>query len=259
MQYSNRSPFPPGSHGFFYFHPASTTHASDDPDGRPEKGLRVGEVRFRVTPTSDPACFAEGQDLRHTDGFPWSVSFERIATNPAARDLREILLRDNLTNMELLERERERARVRGVSASACGSRRTVSSLGQPFSVNLRLKNWCIMVASEYTAFENPFLQPGRRPYFNGTMICCLERSPLPEHADLRVLVIKVLKITDPLVPLAPLPPERAIDVPVEGALVSRGGSPHLVRVYRPGPLKLLLDAEAVAVAARASGPALPGG
>ncbi|TFY59034.1 hypothetical protein EVG20_g7940 [Dentipellis fragilis] len=102
-----------------------------------------------------------------------------------------------------------------------------------------------MVASEYTAFENPFLQPGRRPYFNGTMICCLERSPLPEHADLRVLVIKVLKITDPLVPLAPLPPERAMDVPVEGALVSQEGSPHLVRVYGSRPLRqLLLDAEA---------------
>ncbi|TFY62781.1 hypothetical protein EVG20_g6577 [Dentipellis fragilis] len=247
-----RAPFPPGTHGFFYYRPTSPTRASDNPDGRPENGTGpgVGELRFRVTQSSDPASFAEGHDLRHTDGLPWSVPSERIATNPAAGYLRAILLRDGLISEEQLEREREHVRRRGVSSHGVVSRRIVSGLGQPFFANLGRKNWCIVVDSvagpagperKRVHLENPYLQPDRRPYFSGRMVCCLERSPLPEHANLHRLVIRVLKITDPLAPLAPLPLERAMDVPVEGALVSRKGSPRLIRVY--ALLQLLLGAK----------------
>ncbi|TFY59035.1 hypothetical protein EVG20_g7939 [Dentipellis fragilis] len=256
MEHRECLPFPPDTRGFFYYYPTSTPRVSDDPDGRPENRPRVlvGEVRFRLTRTSDPSCFAEGQDLRHADGLPWSVPFERIATHPGACDLRTILLRDGLVSEEQLEHEREHVRRSGVSSRRVVSRRVMSGLGQPFSANLSRKNWSIVVDSvagpagperKWVPLQNLFLQPDGRPYFSGKMICCLERSPLPEHADLRVLVIRVLKITDPLAPLAPLPPERAMDVPVEGALVSRKGSPHLIRVYRSGALlPLLLGAKA---------------
>ncbi|TFY59037.1 hypothetical protein EVG20_g7936 [Dentipellis fragilis] len=272
MRYFRRLPFPPGTHGFFYFHPTSTPRASDGPNDRPAS--YPGELRFRLTQTNDPASFAEGQDLRHADGLPWSIQFERIAVSG---ELRAMLLRDNLVSKELFER----------GSSGYSSRRVVSGLGQPFSVNLCRRSWCIKVASKYAAFDNVFLQPDGRPYFSGMsprlailclphgllvhgpfpgllsalnpfaagrMLCCLERSPLPEHADLRVLVIRVLKITEPLVPLAPLPPERAMDVPVEGGLVSRKGSPHLIHVYHSRPLQWLLDAE---TAISASDPAPP--
>ncbi|TFY62776.1 hypothetical protein EVG20_g6580 [Dentipellis fragilis] len=245
--------FPPDTRGFFYYHPTSTPRVSDDPNGRPEDGLRVlvGELRFRLTRTNDPACFAEGQDLRHTDGLPWSVPFERIATSPAAHDLRAILLRDGLISEEQLEGEREHVRMR---RSGLSSRRVMSSLGEPFSANLCRRRWYIAVDSvagpagperKGVPLQNAFLQPDRRPYFSGRMVCCLERSSLPEHAHLPALVIRVLKITDPLVPLTPLPPERSIDVPVEGALISRKGSPRLIRVSRSSALlPLLLGAEA---------------
>ncbi|TFY59040.1 hypothetical protein EVG20_g7938 [Dentipellis fragilis] len=277
MEHREYLPFPPDTRGFFYYYPTSTPRVSDDPDGRPENRLRVlvGEVRFRLTRTNDPACFAEGQDLRHADGLPWSIRFERIATSPAASELQAILLRDNLISEEQLEREREHVRRSSVPSRRVGndylpyrgqqrrpSRRVMLGLGQPFSANLCRRTWCIAVDSvpgpagperKWVPVKNLFLQPDGRPYFSGTMLCCLERSPLPERADLPVLVIRVLKITDPLVPLTSFPPERAMDVPVEGGLISRKGSPHLIRVYHSKPLQWLLDAET----ARASDPAPP--
>ncbi|KAA1473680.1 hypothetical protein DENSPDRAFT_288216 [Dentipellis sp. KUC8613] len=261
MQYYRSTPFPPGSHGFFYYHPSSTTRAPDNSDGRTQDGPResAGDLRFRVTPTNDPASFAEGHDLRHVDGLPWTVSLERIATNSAAGDLRAILVRDKFITEEMLERECERVRWRRKPSRGvvCASRRVVSSLGQPFSASLSRKNWCFAVDSlgdperterNWAHLPNIFLQPNKRPYFKGKMVCCVERSPFPEHADLPILAIRVLQITDPLVPLAPLPPERAMDVPVEGALILQKGSPHLHRAYRSKPLRqLLLSAEAASV------------
>ncbi|KAI0064514.1 hypothetical protein BV25DRAFT_1822876 [Artomyces pyxidatus] len=56
-----RDPFPGGTRGFFYYHPPTP------PD------TILGEVRFRVTASDDPASFSTGSDLIGPGARPWRV------------------------------------------------------------------------------------------------------------------------------------------------------------------------------------------
>ena len=53
-------PYPPDTRAFLYY---STS---------PEKPRIAGELRLRVTSSSDPASFESGSDLLQPDGQPWS-------------------------------------------------------------------------------------------------------------------------------------------------------------------------------------------
>lgn len=59
LRYENYKRFPAGATGFLYHHSHPRLPAAN-------------EVRFRITPSTDPANWALGKDLLHTDGTPWS-------------------------------------------------------------------------------------------------------------------------------------------------------------------------------------------
>ncbi|KAG6838536.1 hypothetical protein H0H87_002787, partial [Tephrocybe sp. NHM501043] len=76
-----RSRFPPNTHGFLYLH--------YDPLLPP----LAFQVRFRLTPSHDPALFAEGKDLmRDPDGLQWNIKSMQIATTPGYAGLKKLLL-----------------------------------------------------------------------------------------------------------------------------------------------------------------------
>ncbi|TFK45333.1 hypothetical protein OE88DRAFT_1221970 [Heliocybe sulcata] len=88
---SKRIPFPPGSHGFLYWHL--------EPDAPPVSG----EVRFRTTISSDPATFPSGRDLQLPDGRTWSMSVLGIARRSQYSGLRAHLLSEELVTARMLD------------------------------------------------------------------------------------------------------------------------------------------------------------
>ncbi|KAA1473681.1 hypothetical protein DENSPDRAFT_840154 [Dentipellis sp. KUC8613] len=248
--------FPPDTRGFFYYY---TPHESDSPNVSTPPQSPPGELRFRQTPTDDPAGFAEGHDLLHCDGLPWSVPLERVATSAASGVIRDMLLRDKLISEELLERVRAR-----IGHSFIPSRRLVWGPGSSFGVDLHRRSWCLMTATStdaedarrtYYLFRNVFWKPDGGPYLNGKLLCRFERYSVPPRVRLAEprVAIRVLKIITPLESLAPLPPERAMDVPVEGGLLTQRGRPYTILATRSKALRFFVDAET----AGASDSALP--
>lgn len=69
--------FPMNSRGFLYYYVP------------PGQSPIAGELRFRVTPTSNPASFDEGHNLTTLNGFYWRMQFHAM---PEA--LRNLALRD---------------------------------------------------------------------------------------------------------------------------------------------------------------------
>lgn len=59
LRYGHLKRFPAEAAGFLYYHSHPDLPAAS-------------EVRFRITPTADPAAWASGRDLLRTDGTPWS-------------------------------------------------------------------------------------------------------------------------------------------------------------------------------------------
>lgn len=77
--YSVRARFPENTRGFLYYHiPSGQLPIS-------------GELRFRITPDSNPASFEEGYDLARADGFYWRVQLFKMP-----EELRNLALRDGL-------------------------------------------------------------------------------------------------------------------------------------------------------------------
>lgn len=59
----------------------------------------AGQVRFRVTPSTDPSSYNQGTDLLDEHGFIWNMP---ISYDPEHNALREQLLRDGLVSQSLL-------------------------------------------------------------------------------------------------------------------------------------------------------------
>lgn len=65
----------------------------------------MGDLRFRVTPSSDPSSFNDGADLLQGDEiFPWNRPILRMAKSERYEYLCEQLVADGLISRELLER-----------------------------------------------------------------------------------------------------------------------------------------------------------
>ncbi|TFK45340.1 hypothetical protein OE88DRAFT_1222537 [Heliocybe sulcata] len=84
-------PYPPESRGFFYWHL--------DQDAPPV----TGQVRFRITTSSDPATFPSGRDLRLPDGDIWNISLLRIARYTRYSGLRAHLFSEELVAANVLD------------------------------------------------------------------------------------------------------------------------------------------------------------
>jgi hypothetical protein len=238
-------PFPAATTGFLYYHQNSVPAS--------------GEVRFRITPSDDPAAFASGTDLLMPHSIPWGIPLVGIAkrTSPPSHvGLKELLLRDNLVTTTTMD---ECARMKVSRGS-----RMIHSLGQPFFANLgsrlcvfvitsdgclplclgfftqRYKNTHLahfsgMLSALFTTAHLTWLSPG-------SVLCCFERSDLPLHRGTRTIVIRILKIVSPIQSLIPNGP---LVWPTEGDLIMKKSSGNIM----PSPWSVDIDKHQILYAA----------
>lgn len=114
-------PFPPNTHGFLYY----TSLASARPPVPDNRSSELGQIRFRITPSSDPSSFAHGKDLLMPNGLTWH-SVPRAPynyRNGRPSFLWKLLLRDGLVSDAITYTHRQRH-----------SSDDLTRFGQPFPV-----------------------------------------------------------------------------------------------------------------------------
>lgn len=215
-------PFPANTRGFIYYHPPP-----------PGINLLAGEVRFRLVENGDPECFERGSDLMSPTGLPWFIHFLALNNNKSYKGLRNIALRDELITPPLLEKC-DSIEIRTARAPV------IHSLGQPFPVSfdrrltvriLADNAKLVMITSTfldrrsdlvrfpYTGDARPLtnMSPCTHPNV-GRGIMCFERSPFDYHEGRRTLVLRILKITEPVRCVIPKY-DGHTPKPIEGELV----------------------------------------
>ncbi|TBU39646.1 hypothetical protein BD309DRAFT_1003603 [Dichomitus squalens] len=233
--------FPPNTAGFLYYHTP------------PYSPPLAGEVRFRITPSPDPASFSEGSDLLMEYGVPWKIPLLYMTGMKSYTGLHRLLLQDGLVTPQLLDIATSAAETLkssgygqkiGVSMTAL-----VSSFGRRFNLRVGGYSGCCLTIGTNTVFKKAlisfanFIVPvgavgdigGSARYFpfEGSMICCFEPSTLPEHAGRRVVVLRVLRLLDSD-PIRPVPPPNEHEYPLS-ALKPREG--QLLMTIRRGNLQ----------------------
>ncbi|TFK52878.1 hypothetical protein OE88DRAFT_1792132 [Heliocybe sulcata] len=184
--------FPSDTQGFLYFHLDADAPAL------------AGQVRFRITTSSDPATFTEGRDLQLPDGRPWNISLFQVARRSIYAAYRAQLLSDKLVTEELL--------VAALSVSASSGTRTVHpnfkssftwKFGQTFPVELESSSISVWSLGNsegqrlYLRYPFSLLQQNIPPThvpFAGKALVHFERSTLPEHKGTRTVVLRIAKI-----------------------------------------------------------------
>ncbi|KAF7981286.1 hypothetical protein HWV62_34195 [Athelia sp. TMB] len=214
-------PFPPDTRGFLYYHPAP----SDKPDV-------TSEIRFRVTTADDAKAFAAGSDLLLPNGAPWRIPLLRLvgegrdSRTPSLSHLMAArLLEDGLVTKALLRKCRRLVKMTEVPAGL--SRKIViHSLGQPFPVdfahNRVLVTFLGAESTDITRTLAPWAsvtKKGRPPY-SGTALCCFEAYPAETSESEDTLAMRVVKLTSPVVAVAPDVPD-VVPLPREGELLKR--------------------------------------
>ncbi|KAH0585799.1 hypothetical protein H2248_007090 [Termitomyces sp. 'cryptogamus'] len=184
--FCKRTPFPANTHGFFYMHI------------NPRLPLVSGQIRFRITPSNDPAQFENGVDL-FSRGEPWNIDIVQIAHSAP---LKEQLHCDGYAKyVQALS---------SLSLSKCQTRRLLCYLEQPFIADLSHPNQAIgIILRDKIAPVLSFpIMVDRRNYkyvypYTGRIVVRFERSTLQQHAGGNFLVLRVLKILDPITPADP--------------------------------------------------------
>ncbi|TFK46190.1 hypothetical protein OE88DRAFT_1041720 [Heliocybe sulcata] len=246
IRYFNLGPktkrFPPDSQGFLYWHL--------DPDAP----LLSGQVRFRVTTSSDPATFPNGRDLQLPDGATWNISLFDIARRSQYSGIRVCLVSEKLVTAKVL--------YTALSIFAPYGARTIHpatgslliwKFGQTFLVDLRSQKmylWiigssageklslrCLFSIKIHESGGNGISKVVNHMPFAGRALVQFERSTLPEHKGTRTVVLRIVK----LIELAKSEdPDEASGMPEpkEGSLVMtrrvhRHWAPWSVDVDRP--------------------------
>ncbi|RDB30810.1 hypothetical protein Hypma_005772 [Hypsizygus marmoreus] len=187
-------PFPPGTRGFLYYY-------SD-----PKLPSIAGELRFRITPSSDPGTFYHGNDLLRANGTPWSIRLLPIAVQHLHSGLRRLLLKDKLVTETIL-------RVcQTLAKDHVEKLRTqlpvIYSFGQPFLIDFSkhsLRFWVVKgdrsmpvdllyISSE---FRRRLGENGKITPYTGKAYISLELSTLPQHPK-NTVVFRVIKIIEPV-------------------------------------------------------------
>ncbi|KAI1783721.1 hypothetical protein LXA43DRAFT_306602 [Ganoderma leucocontextum] len=236
-EWSSRA-YPPGTHGFMYYHaPANTSPLA-------------GELRFRVTPSRDPASFATGSDLLTERGIAWRYPLYKIVRRPANyQPIAALLLQGGLVSQRTLDavgaavsesplrthdgpQSPESDGVAFLSDAPppnmlLSSTPVLSAFGQEFHFHYAADWNCMCVMSKWEAILRQPRLSGISSFlvrvdgehvqyspFRGSVICCFERSTLPEHTGKRVVVIRIKRVVDE-------DPVRLTDTPAptDGCLV----------------------------------------
>ncbi|TBU36608.1 hypothetical protein BD309DRAFT_975485 [Dichomitus squalens] len=221
--------YPPDTRGFlYYFLP-------------PHSPPLAGEIRFRRTPSSDPAGFAAGSDLLVSDGSVWRLPLFKIAVYKLLHPLLPLLRQDGLVSQKTLEIA---ARCSPMATSQEGETKQpakayrkhldsvvkiVSHFGQEIVLRLSGVHNGVLVAIGTASIELKALRPAIRlaanqplvegqkvrshsPY-EGSIRCCFERSTLPEHTGKRVVVLRIKGFLDQD-PIREVPPPDRLTYPM---------------------------------------------
>ncbi|GLB38767.1 hypothetical protein LshimejAT787_0506320 [Lyophyllum shimeji] len=188
-----RLSFPPDARGFLYYH--------CDPSFPPT----AGEIRFRLTPDDNPATFEHGTDLIDRDGLPWSIPLWKIANTAS---LKEQVIRDELVQPELM---RAVEKVMSEYNSELVQGGTTSKI---FTLRQIVPITCYEV---FTDSRSKVCPVPKSPY-SGRILVRFEHSTLPQHVATRSLVLRVLKILQPIKVRIP-GYDGHVPMPREGALL----------------------------------------
>lgn len=207
--------YPSGTRGFLYYH---------WPSDRPRIS---GEIRFRITPSDNPASFSHGYDLpQRPSKFrrqkPWFLSLLSIPQRKSYNCILTQLESDGLITHNLAEVVRNVATLRPISAAS----HLLFTLSDPFEINYAnspvITFRAVTEQSQHEMyFKTPHCGPWTRPRmkFNsgmrlplslfrlsvnqwlrlGIITACFERSTLPEIEGSRVVVLRCLDVVESLV------------------------------------------------------------
>ncbi|RDX47816.1 hypothetical protein OH76DRAFT_1484494 [Lentinus brumalis] len=178
--------------GFLYYHQP------------PHAPPLAGELRFRITTAQAPATFLGGSDLMTKCGVPWCIPLPVIAGNETYAPIRRLLVAvDRTVPLEVMNVARQHSRV--VPAVIVAGTRCVHAFGQPFDLSFLRHNTAVAFVGKnriehtrlhkMTYFQTGSSGPRSQLHFpfSGTVMCCFEPSPLPEHSGKRVAVVRVLR------------------------------------------------------------------
>ncbi|KAG6883713.1 hypothetical protein C0992_008034, partial [Termitomyces sp. T32_za158] len=172
--YSKYLRFPPKTQGFLYYH------------CHPHLPPTTGEIRFRVTESSDPTYFHNGTDLVRADGvLPWSIPLDRLNWKHAP--LKELLSQDH-----------------NIPATICGPKKkpSLSYLEQPFVMKLEGNVPSYLLESR-PQINILLSMPGKttQPVYKGKLLARFEHASLAEQKEDTSIVMRVLKVLEPIQPL----------------------------------------------------------
>ncbi|KAF9031316.1 hypothetical protein BJ165DRAFT_1599301 [Panaeolus papilionaceus] len=200
LKFDSRStqyiPFPSGTRGFLYYH---------SPSDRPRI---AGQLRFRVTPSDDPASFSHGHDLTFSrtsprSPTPWNIYCFNIPNNKAYASLHSHLVNEGLVEGSLVAAIRK---MRPIQKLDNGTK-FLFTLSDPFEIDYAKSPIIkLRAVTEYGQGNITYIRTLSEsiPTFkSGIINACFERSTLPEHEGNRVVVMRCLRVVEPLVMKSP--------------------------------------------------------
>ncbi|KAG6917286.1 hypothetical protein DXG01_003127 [Tephrocybe rancida] len=193
IAYNNKRfgvPFPPATQGFLYLH----HNPSFPPLG--------AEIRFRLVPSGDPALFETGKDLLGHNGEVWNISVLHLPHRKRYTSLLRCLQHEGPPEVAQALIAAARLPV------ARAYRPCLTYLEQPFAMDMSKREMPIHIATPeqfhglvLRVFPSNYyrgLTGKTKPVNRGRVLFRLERSPLPEHALGNFVVLRVLKILEPV-------------------------------------------------------------
>ncbi|KAG6832047.1 hypothetical protein H0H92_005469 [Tricholoma furcatifolium] len=178
---------PPNTRGYLYYH-----HVPNTP-------LASAELRFRViTPKDDESDLSSGSDLLLPDSLrPWSFHLFRLAGSEAFQPVWDFV-RQHYLDDTTAQWIRENAKKKHVWRN---SNQMLHYLEQPFTMDMSCFSLRLGIVTpfglgqvELSSIMKQRLGGKYLEGLNGHVILRFERSPLSEHANSRVLLLRVLKI-----------------------------------------------------------------
>ncbi|KAF8347386.1 hypothetical protein F5887DRAFT_1172479 [Amanita rubescens] len=206
--------FPPNTRGFFYYHTP------------PKAPPFVGELRFRCTNSLED--FPNGKDLLSINKFnPWSISLYALTHQIPYLSLREQLILDDLASQTTLDTWFTTKALCKVSHFE-PKRPVLYYFRQPFFFRFDSRKLAFYTATkdqlgfckasnligDYRAHSS-----GVYPY-GGSGVVQLERYVRPRRPEEEAVVLRVLKIVEPVKDLIE-DYDGHVQRPTEGALIKR--------------------------------------
>ncbi|KAG6832048.1 hypothetical protein H0H92_005470 [Tricholoma furcatifolium] len=180
---------PPNTRGYLYYHYVPNTPPAS------------AELRFRViTPKDDDSDLSSGSDLLFPDSLrPWSCTLFRLAGSEGYQPVWDFVRQhylDDTTAQWIRENAKHVWR---------NSIQMLHYLEQPFTMDMSCFSLRLGIVTpfglgqvELSSIMKQRLGGKYLEGLNGHVILRFERSPLSEHANSRVLVLRVLKILPPV-------------------------------------------------------------